>query len=1166
MLKYTSRDEVGLLERGSDGLAEVKEAVNRYEEQSPLFGFIQYRRRKVVLKYIPEGTSRLLQGTICITTFVVAGKCAKIDSARVTVQFQSVVEKLTPHDTIFTFATSSELRDSKFSAACSLHTASASVKSLDESLPPRGLAEITEDASESPIDKAHNTKSLKEGSGGDEDHSTLGNSQSEKKTGAAGADCHHSQSLSLPKRSPPRPRTSSSNTDKALPSRPESRDKITPHAILDYGDLETRPSIEGRLSSQSGRPSTKDLPHAYDYKPKVKLGPRPSMDSSASRLEKSNGTSGFRPVSTLPAGLRMPPRKVVSGRPKSSQAHSTFSDRMSSRQPLPPAPLTPIRIPDRNAAIANNGLPTPAKTPEPKSPKMTPEKRRLMKALQIRQKQLAAQKSVTDNGIEMVSDEQENTGPDTEDSVSSTVANGVTPLAESQSEQVSIPVLNKEEQRDVEASPISLPETHEEPSTQASSITDDEEVLGRRNQDLNTKSESTTSEPSILEPSSPQPAASQLKNQEEIELPSRAAIKDGQGPATSDENLGFEVKARQPELVDETLPFEEQHELLTPHLPSESPLKAEDGRYMGEGQSERDDEDSTVVDVLPAAHSPPPEVVGSTIKDIDATDRVLQTARSNPADKLSEHGLQSDHAPASQVATEHIESLGAPETSSSPTKKQHLEHLNASEVPLPPVDDDEELGLSAPQATGQLTPTLGSSHKLEIRSSDATSIDKCQSRINDATATETSSSNNNNEQDIERRVRRQGVANPMQRVSSSDHLEEHLLSDESFMEELKSATLQEAKPMSVSKSPMKPVFSRSESEKSVAETRASRSVSSPLTPRSPDEETFIPRLPTPLSARSFSASQSPRSEVQQTVPPLPKKIGVSSGISQRIRALEQLSARPASPSSQTTSPITPVVTSLRKTSQRGPPAASDVGSVNNMISRPSTAYPSPTSSPETVKSNPFKQFTKPGSTRPESVTVTATIVRDARNKTPETPLNLSEPRAMDLHQSPLVVEHQPMGPPPLSPLKPPRPRYARYSSARSGSSSSTDRKGDASPTSPTRRRDSFASIRSKSSRTTSDAEVPRTISDNAPSGATTPDGTKDDKKDSKRSRLMKRMSSISSMSRRSIAQALSPSPKESPIMEHHEPILETPPSSTVDVGDVNVQFPDTLVSSATSNS
>ena len=62
LLKYVSRDEVELLEKGNGGLAEVEEVVNRLGEQEPLYGFIHYRRRKVILKYIPEGTSRLLQG------------------------------------------------------------------------------------------------------------------------------------------------------------------------------------------------------------------------------------------------------------------------------------------------------------------------------------------------------------------------------------------------------------------------------------------------------------------------------------------------------------------------------------------------------------------------------------------------------------------------------------------------------------------------------------------------------------------------------------------------------------------------------------------------------------------------------------------------------------------------------------------------------------------------------------------------------------------------------------------------------------------------------------------------------------------------------------------------------------------------------------------------
>jgi hypothetical protein len=63
LLKYASRDSVVLLARGTGGVAEIRIAIDGYEEKSPLYGFLQYRRRKVVLKYVPDGTSRLLQGT-----------------------------------------------------------------------------------------------------------------------------------------------------------------------------------------------------------------------------------------------------------------------------------------------------------------------------------------------------------------------------------------------------------------------------------------------------------------------------------------------------------------------------------------------------------------------------------------------------------------------------------------------------------------------------------------------------------------------------------------------------------------------------------------------------------------------------------------------------------------------------------------------------------------------------------------------------------------------------------------------------------------------------------------------------------------------------------------------------------------------------------------------
>ena len=53
-----------MLARGTGGAADARGAIAQYEEKSPLYGFLSYRRRKVLIKYLPEGTSRLLQGTL----------------------------------------------------------------------------------------------------------------------------------------------------------------------------------------------------------------------------------------------------------------------------------------------------------------------------------------------------------------------------------------------------------------------------------------------------------------------------------------------------------------------------------------------------------------------------------------------------------------------------------------------------------------------------------------------------------------------------------------------------------------------------------------------------------------------------------------------------------------------------------------------------------------------------------------------------------------------------------------------------------------------------------------------------------------------------------------------------------------------------------------------
>jgi hypothetical protein len=64
LLKYSSRDEVELLDQGNAGIVEMRNAIAGFEEESPLYGFLRYRRRNVIVKYLPEDCSRLIQGML----------------------------------------------------------------------------------------------------------------------------------------------------------------------------------------------------------------------------------------------------------------------------------------------------------------------------------------------------------------------------------------------------------------------------------------------------------------------------------------------------------------------------------------------------------------------------------------------------------------------------------------------------------------------------------------------------------------------------------------------------------------------------------------------------------------------------------------------------------------------------------------------------------------------------------------------------------------------------------------------------------------------------------------------------------------------------------------------------------------------------------------------
>lgn len=1040
--------------------------------------------------------------------------------ARVAVHFQSVVENLSPHDTVFEFTEPSELKDSTLLSACSPHAALASIETSSDSPLQRSLDGVPEAVRAPHINGnlEHNALEEQGGQSHSSPHSDDAQARHEKVSEILSAIRTYDETPST--ESPRHPPTS--DTDKTLQPSPGADSQ----SAYDIGDVDPRSSIDTRRSSQSARPTTRDLYSAYDSKPKVKLGPRPSMDTHGRLDQSTSARSDFRPVSTLPSGIHIPSRKAAPGRPTSSKSQKMFSDRALSREPLPPPPLTPTHLPDRRPSISNNGLATPAKTPEMKTPKMTPEKRRLMKALQLRQKQMAAQSSAKEVDVEASLMETENHMSDGGSAGVSAAVDASRPMVGPNIVHSSENDIVKELHQDTQDSPSSVHEHSDDPSTQASSITEAEDFAAQKQDATSTSSTITPDQESQLLPErSVEGITGDNRSNAHYDGAPDIMVQVAEAKDQAPEELFLPVS--EPSLVD--VDTNSPQAKFREDVLGREPAKVEELASKSENAeleaAQTLSEGSATVEKSTASPGTPDRLI------LPATDR---------APKHNDSNLQVIE-----------KDYGEPPQTRTPAFAKSINVLpdgpHPDEVPLPPIDEDEGMSLGSEPAV------IHDNSNLQIRYENTPESLVVSPQPTNKSITKSSPADAVLEEHKSLQTRRRGLVSPIKRVSSPDHSDEHFLSDDSFMEELKSATVQEAMPISVSKSPIKPVFARPDSEQRVSEaSRPSRSVSSPLERSSSRDDDISPppRLPTPLSSRSASASHPLKFDAQSPPLPQPKKIGVSSGISQRIKALEKLSSRPTSPVSSPST--TSAFMSIRKASLRERPATSDPNNGTSNRSRPSTAYPSPSPSPEVAKSDPINRFTK---SAPESVSVTATIVRDERNRTSEMPLNSSEPTTLDLHHSPLVVEHQVTGPPPLSPLFTPRPRYSRYSSARSASSSSIERRGESLQTS---RRESFASKHSMSSRNGSDQDLPRSISEKSLNG-TTLDGIKEEKKDTKRSRLFRRMSSISSMSRRSIAQAISPGPKEVPVVEHHEPISKTPASSAVDVGDVNIQFPDTLV-------
>ena len=409
--------------------------------------------------------------------------------------------------------------------------------------------------------------------------------------------------------------------------------------------------------------------------------------------------------------------------------------------------------------------------------------------------------------------------------------------------------------------------------------------------------------------------------------------------------------------------------------------------------------------------------------------------------------------------------------------------------------------------------------------------------------------------------------------------------DDSLLDEIETAQVHEAKPVSVARSPITPIFAKANSDRLQLAHNLSRPATSILNDVSPHDNLRY------HVGRSTSITIPHQSHINEI--PLAKKGKLSSGITQRIKALEMFTGRDASASpprsdqavsqgfykSPSSFPTGASPTAHRTREARSPQE------LEQMYPRPTQFHPTTFEMNADMTSRPWVQGhgdeadidlpTQKG----ESISITARIVRPRADPL----IGYYTPKQDDIapvmHRSPLIIQHEKIDHPPPPPLPiqqktttPPRPQTSKsmkssYSTVKSPrrrpslSYSATQRLPTSEP---------FNSQRSKisSQRTNTENLASKPLSDTSSVRA-------DEIKSSLTSRFMKRMSGVTDRTRHSIINAITTPGQDVlgsnslRIDERAEdtsaPLTRTSLSNTdssshvVEIGDVNVQFPDTLL-------
>ncbi|KAI1633783.1 hypothetical protein F4809DRAFT_568721 [Biscogniauxia mediterranea] len=1104
LLKYVSRDEVDLLGSGNGGVVEIRNAVASYEEPSPLYGFLRYRRRNVIVRYMPENCSRLIQ-------------------ARATVHFNSVCERFAPYNTKFDITTAKDLKDSKLSAACSLHAASGSSSSSCSSLRRRRLNEIVEEEEEE--ERERKRQSLEKDDDANRPVSSIYSEAPRSPLPSEPPVILDPQQLTGPQG------TSFASTNKVpnftgteRPASPASSD------------------IVGRLSSQSSRPGLYGSATFSYGKPKVKLAPRPSVDGK----KRPSTSANFRPIANLPAGFKFFAKSLKKGKSENQdQGEKSAGNRLEipheNENQLPLRPAT--------SSGASMKSITPSMSPSTKESKMTPEKARLMKAMRMREKKM-----------------QES--PLTEPPTTVTATNA---------------------------------------AAMEKGVAATKELKKALHVERNDNYRSVSNADSAIAVDPPTPVALNTEDRSE------GTVSDSHPPsptAASVSEIGDSTKASSlSESTEETIQGMKE---------SGRDTEEEDGPEELSEIVEEAGLRMSIVETSPESASEPTEGSHAETKEADVSDRdVIEAAEESREIPEAKQSPAQTSEPAVEEPTVVTEKQSEPEPESAVKEKEPVKAPLG--IPTSKFSSSESISYTSP-----ITSTLQSEYskpELKVPAESAPAVPEKESSIekndqpNDEPAPTSTLATKAPASQIStrRKTSVEPIKTNLDKGTTSDPLD-----DDALMEELQTATLQEAKPILVSKSPVNsalPANSPKDSGRFPA----------PRTPSSPMHGSFLTPTDVPQSpARSVapgSSSYSNNVTRQPSNAGLLSKKGMSSSISQRIKALEKLSGSAGEEPRPRTATPSSTIFIVRKGSVRDASKSSIADRASTIGTQsPGTPEQAQDRTPEgpthrgrersssvAKRLSMFESANAPRG-RPESIQVTARIIRDANQSLRKTDtLKVpTESSTVELKQSPLLVDMQ-TAQPAKSSLAPGQVSVDGSSQDQQGSNEdgekkakrrsslnvmkdfikdrkpslsnkSTDNLAAMSPSaakSPSRppssqqnsdnltRRMSISSYRSSASRDRDNAGSPMSPSARSDSGSGDDDKGSGDKKSKNRaSRFMRRLSNSFGPGRKSVGANISPTvAEEDPDQLATAPTekpLPSPPTVTY-MGDVNVQFPDNLL-------